>query len=111
GRCFSKRASTPGVWAMSPMFTVCQEERRMMRGARPVWAAMGDRVAARAVARKWRRVIIKGECLPGGRRGQVYWSATDGEGSAAAAEDGEAEGEQQQGGTTGLRHDGDGPAE
>jgi len=27
GRYFSNSASIPGVWAMSPMFTVCHEER------------------------------------------------------------------------------------
>lgn len=34
GRCFSSSASMPGVWAISPMFTVCQDERsKMRRGA------------------------------------------------------------------------------
>jgi hypothetical protein len=33
--CFSNKARTPGVWAMSPMFTVCHEERKRMRGRFP----------------------------------------------------------------------------
>ena len=35
GRCFSRSASTPGVCAMSPMFTTCHEERSRIRGRRP----------------------------------------------------------------------------
>ena len=42
---------------MSPMFTVCHEERRMMRGARPSLAKTGASEAARAEVRKWRRFM------------------------------------------------------
>jgi hypothetical protein len=35
GMCFSISASTPGVCAMSPMFTTCHDERSRMRGGRP----------------------------------------------------------------------------
>src|SRR6185295_15142603 len=31
GRCSSRSRSIPGVWAMSPIFTVCQEERSRIR--------------------------------------------------------------------------------
>src|SRR5687767_13661309 len=59
GRCFSRRARRPGVWAMSPRLTTCQEERRRMcLGGAP---AARERAEARRAAvvevRKWRRFI------------------------------------------------------
>lgn len=35
GKCCSMNASTPGVCAMSPMFTACHDDRRRMHGGKP----------------------------------------------------------------------------
>ena len=46
-----------GVWAMSPMFTVCQEERRMRRlGFAAAMAEMKGSAAAERM--KWRRFMV-----------------------------------------------------
>jgi hypothetical protein len=60
GRCFSIKAKTPGVWAMSPMLTTCHEDRSRILGACG-WAALAIEVQAEAasvVCKKCRRLSI-----------------------------------------------------
>lgn len=58
GRCFSMMRSVPGVWPMSPMFTVSQADlSRMVFGFASAAKADAPRPAAAAVM-NWRRVVM-----------------------------------------------------
>jgi hypothetical protein len=61
GRYFSKMVSTPGVWPMSPMLTVCQEERRIttffFAGCANKFWLISPASATPDVRKNWRRLV------------------------------------------------------
>jgi hypothetical protein len=62
GRYFSSNVNAPGVWAMSPMLTVCHEDRWRIRGLRFCTAgATAAAARARLLARNSRRWCERSE--------------------------------------------------